>query len=119
MAVKAVSRPKLVVLDTNVLFHLAENFSPAHNLVLRLVRSGLLPVVTQTVVQELGDASLRGRTPAKRQAATTALDQMLGWGIQPTGLKPVDNGICDIVADVISSRGLMPPEERNDAYILI
>jgi rRNA-processing protein FCF1 len=119
MAEKAASQQKLAVLDTNVLFHLAEQYAPAHNLVLRLVRTGFIPVVTQTVVQELGDASLYGYPAKKRELATIALSSMRSWGIQPTGLTPVGNGICEIVAEVIANRGLLPPEERNDAFTLI
>jgi predicted nucleic acid-binding protein len=113
------SRPKLVALDTNVLYHLAEQYAPAHNLVRRLVRSGLTPVVTQTVVQELGHGAQFGPTAQKRQSATVALSTMLQWGVQPYTLRPVGNGICDVVADVIANRDLLPPEERNDAYVLI
>lgn len=119
MAVTATSRPKLAALDSNVLFHLAENYAPAHNLVLRLVRLGFTPIVTQTVVQELGYAAQHGDTVRKKGLATTALMQMRQWGINPVALKPVGNGICDVVANVIASRGLLPEEERNDALILI
>lgn len=120
MAAQVASRPKLAALDTNVLFHLAENFAPAHNLVRRLVKIGLTPIVTQTVVQELGFASTDGDTERKRSLATTALTSMREWGIQPVSLKPVGNGICDVGANIIlESRKLLPEEERNDAYILI
>jgi hypothetical protein len=55
----------------------------------------------------------------KRTSATKALQSMLEWGIQPTGIKPVGNGICDIIADAIAGRGLLPSDQRNDAYILV
>lgn len=113
------SRPKLAVLDTCVLFHLAEQHAPSHNLVLRLVRMGITPVVGQTVIQELGYMAEHEVNPAKRQVAITALTSMRSWGIQPIGLKPVGNGICEIVCDVIAGRGLLPPEERNDACLII
>ncbi len=94
MAVPATSRPKLAALDSNVLFHLAEQHAPSHNLVRRLVRSGFTPIVTQTVVQELGFASMHGETDRKRAGATMALSTMREWGIQPVSLKPVGNGMC-------------------------
>jgi rRNA-processing protein FCF1 len=119
MAAMAASRPKLVVLDTNVLLHLAEEHPAAHNLVLRLVKTGFVPVVTQTVVQELGNAARNGDTPEKRRSATIALQSMRTWGIQPVVLRPVGNGICEVVADVIANRHLIPEDERNDAFILI
>lgn len=50
MAAPNVLRPKLAALDTNILFHLAEDYAPAHNLVRRLVKFGFTPIVTQTVV---------------------------------------------------------------------
>jgi rRNA-processing protein FCF1 len=113
------SRPKPVALDTNVLFHLAEQNAAAHNLVLRLVRSGFLPVVTQTTVQELGYSADHGPTKQKRDSARVALTTMLQWGVQPFALKPVGNGICEIAADVFANRGLLPAEERNDAFVLL
>jgi hypothetical protein len=114
-----VSQPKLAALDTNILFHLAEQYAPAHNLIRRLVRNGFTPIVTQTVVQELGYCVDYGETARKREIAETALCSMREWGIQPVTLKAVGNGICDIAANVIASRGLLPESERHDAYILI
>lgn len=119
MAEAPALRQKLAALDTNVLFHLAEDYAPAHNLVLRLVRSGFALIVTQTVVVELAYCAEEGETPKKRALATTALTTMREWGIEPVGLRPVGNGICEIAANVIASRGLLPEEERHDAYILI
>lgn len=120
MAAPAALRQKFVALDTNVLFHLAEEHAPAHNLLLRLVKKGFAPIVSQTVVQELAIASRKGDTARHRKCATTALTSMRGWGINPSIiLKPVGNGICEIAADVIANRKLLPDEERNDAYILI
>src|SRR4051812_30697687 len=98
MAALPTSRPKLAALDTNVLFHLAEDHAPSHNLVRRLVRTGFTPIVTQTVVQELGFASTDGDSDRKRNSATLALAGMRGWGIQPWHLVPVGNGICDVAA---------------------
>jgi predicted nucleic acid-binding protein len=115
----AASRQKLAVLDTNVLFHLAEQYAPAHNLVLRLVKRGFVPVVTQTVVQELGYAAQYDVRAKNQDLATTALTHMRQWGIQPFSLVPVGNGICDIITDVILNRKLLPDGERHDAYILI
>lgn len=113
------SRPKLAALDTNILFHLAEDYAPAHNLVRRLVRQGFTPIVTQTVVQELGHFAADADSERKRKVAVLALTNMRSWGIQPTGLKPVGNGICEVAANIIAARGLLPEEERNDAYVII
>ena len=113
------SRPKLAVLDTNVLFHLAENYAPAHNLVLRLIGGGITSVVTQTVVQELAHAEQYADTPHKQEMARISLVSMLAWHIQPITLRPVGNGICEIVCGIIAQRNLLPAEEKNDACILI
>lgn len=112
-------RPKLVALDTNVLLHLAEDYAPAHNLVLTLVRRGFTPVVTQTVVHELGYFSHDEPHTQRGKSATIALQNMRTWGVQPWGLKPVGNGICDIIAEVIANRDLLPADEKNDAYLFI
>jgi hypothetical protein len=119
MAVMAVSLRKLVVLDTNLLLHMAEQHAPSHNTVLRLVRMGFMPIVVQTVVQELGAAAEDDSQPIVKRSAIKALSSMRAWGIEPFGLKPVGNGICDVIANVIANRGLLPEEERNDACVLI
>ena len=119
MAAQVTSRPRLAALDTNVLLHLAGDYAPAHNLVLRLVGGGFTPIVTQTVVQELGHLAQFGNPARKQQLAICALSTMRKWHIQPVSLKPVGNGICEIAAGVIAKRELLPQEEKNDAYILI
>jgi predicted nucleic acid-binding protein len=119
MAVLSQLPRALVVLDTNVLIHLAEEHAGAHNTVLRCVKFGWIPVITQTVILELGHTAQYSDKPKKRYAATIALSNLLAWGIQPTGLKPVGNGICGIVAEQIVQRRLLPPDEKHDAYVLI
>lgn len=115
----ALPRLRLAALDTNVLIHLAEDYAPAHNLVLRLIRMGCRPIVTQTVTQELGYQSVYGSTPAKQANATRALQEMRRWGIQPAGIKPVGNGICEVVADRFVSERLLPKGEIHDIYVII
>jgi predicted nucleic acid-binding protein len=119
MAAPLTSRPKLAALDTNIPLDLAQDGAAAHNLVLRLIRLGFIPIVTQTVVQELGHLAMNGASPRTRDSAATALSSLRAWGIQPLTLKPVGNGICDVAADVIANRRLLPEEERNDAYVLV
>lgn len=118
MAATLAPRLKLAAVDTNIVLHLAEDHAPSHNLILRLVQSGFTPIVTQTVIQELGVAAQEG-SARLQPIAVRALTSLREWGIQPAALKPVGNGICDIAANVIASRCLLPEEERNDAFILI
>ena len=54
-----------------------------------------------------------------RAAAQTALRSLTSkWGIQPVNLVPVGHGIVDTIAAKIRARGLLPNEEKNDAFIL-
>lgn len=112
-------RLRLAAVDTNILIHLAEGYAPAHNLILRLVRMGIRPIVTQTVVQELGYQSARGPTSVKRDIATRALTEMRQWGIQPAGVTPLGNGICDIVAERFRVEKVLPDGEIHDLYVII
>lgn len=89
-----VSRPKLAVLDTCVLFHLAEQHAPSHNLVLRLIRRGMTPVVGQTVIQELGYMAANDPSPAKRALATEALKNMRSWGWRSSPLATESVSSC-------------------------
>lgn len=115
----ATPRLRLAALDTNILIHLAEGYAPAHNLVLRLIRMGIRPIVTQTVVQELGYQSVNGPTEGKRTNALMALTQMRGWGIQPAGVKPVGNGICEVVTERFLTERLLPQGEKHDIYVIV
>lgn len=119
MAAMAASQPRLVVLDTNLLLDMAEQHAASRNVALRLVRNGEIPIVVQTVVQELGYASQDTSKPRVQALAVIALTSMRLWGVQPVALKPVGNGICEVIADKIAYRRILPPEERNDAYIFI
>lgn len=80
---------------------------------------GIRPIVTQTVVQELGYQSARGPTPAKKDIATKALTEMRQWGIQPAGVTPLGNGICDIVAERFRVEKVLPDGETHDIYVII
>lgn len=60
-----------------------------------------------------------GASAKKRKIAEIALVSLREWGVQPLVLKPVGNGICDVIVDVIAGRKLLPEDERHDAYILI
>jgi len=98
---------------------LAEQHAPSHNLILRLVRMGFRPIVSQTVVQELAFMAQYDAKSDRRQTAVKALESMRGWGIEPFALKPVGNGISEVISDVIANRGILPAEERHDAFIAI
>ena len=83
------------------------------------MRNGFTPIITQTFVQELGYGVDHGASAKKRKIAEIALVSLREWGVQPLVLKPVGNGICDVIVDVIAGRKLLPEDERHDAYILI
>jgi len=80
---------------------------------------GFTTVVTPTVVQELAYGADHAATVELKGLFMLALSDMIQWGVQPFNLKPVGNGICEIVANVIADRGLLPEHEKNDACILI
>ena len=112
-------RLRLAALDTNIVIHLAEDYAPAHNLVLRLIRKGVRPIVTQTVTQELGFQSVNAPTEPKRQIALAALAKLRSWGIQPVGVKPVGNGVCEVVCERFIKEKILPEGEIHDIYVII
>ena len=44
---------------------------------------------------------------------------MREWGIQPAGIKPVGNGICEVVAERFVNEKLLPKGEIHDIYVII
>jgi predicted nucleic acid-binding protein len=114
------SKLPLIAVDTNVLLDLSFGVEAAWDCLDALKKRKVVPrlVVMPTVVQELlhlAECSQQGTT---RAAALKALTSMLSWGITPLDLKPVGHGIVERIGDEVRAKGLLPPEEINDSFII-
>ena len=111
----------LVAVDTNVPLDLAHGVADVVDAlaVIRERIAGARLIVPPTVALELAYLSEFADEAGVRAAAQTALRSLASkWGIQPVNLVPVGHGIVDAIAAKIRARGLLPDEEKNDAFIL-
>lgn len=118
MAVKV--NASLFAIDTNFLLDLAEGDQTALKTLdtIRKRVPAATIVALPTVLDELANG-VEKWTGAKHQLALTALVNLKQtWGIQPVDFIPAGHGLVELCADKIQSEGLLPPEERNDAFVV-
>ena len=121
MAAPLPPKPLLVAVDTNVLLDLAEGSEHAWGAVETIRRrlKNVRIVVLPTVIQELAHLVENGDTPRERELAGKAAQQLVkDWKFAPINFIPVGHGITERIADSIRERGLLPPEEVNDSFIV-
>lgn len=110
-----------VAIDTNVLRHLADDLEHVVDAV-ETIRSrvkGCRLVITVTVIHELAWQAEHAESPDEREEARKALGKSVHhFKIEPVNLLPVGHGIVDVIARKLHDAGLLPHDEKNDAYIL-
>lgn len=111
----------LVAVDTNVLMHLADGVShvvEAVEVVQKRVRDCRM-IATATVIQELAFKATRGETDQEREYAHRTLSETVPqFNITPCNLIPVSHGIVEIIGQKLRDKGLLPYEEKHDAFVL-
>jgi len=115
------SRPQLVAVDTNVLLDLAEDCEDVLDAMTTIRRR--LPasklIVSPTTLQELAQGASNPAHPKRQAMAIRAMKSLLHpWNIRPMNLVPAGHGIVERIGERLLERGLIPPEERHDAFIL-
>jgi predicted nucleic acid-binding protein len=121
MAAQLPPKPLLVAVDTNVLLDLAEDNEHVWGAIETIRRrlKGAQIVVLPTVIQELAHLVEHGDTPRERDLAAKAAQRLIrDWKFTPINFIPVGHGITERIADSLRDRGLLPPEEVNDSFIV-
>jgi len=108
---------KRLAVDTNLLLDLAEGEDWSHEFRERFQAAGYALLAGPTVFQELAFASSHADEP-KRGLARKVIAEARSWGIGAFEMNSVQRGIADQFAQRVLGRGLLPPEEDNDAAIL-
>jgi predicted nucleic acid-binding protein len=118
--VAIVPKPLLIAADTNILLDQAVGSEDVLG-ALDVIRERLPEakfIVTPTVLEELGYQMQSGEAEAERDAARTALSNLLAWGYQPLHVSPVGRGITEQIGWKLRAKGIVPAEEENDAYVI-
>ena len=114
-------KPPLVAVDTNFPILLAENDDDALD-ALNVVRERIRPgkiIVPPTALQELGYKAEEDPDPDLRRIAHSALSGLESrWKFSRVKLSTTEDAIVQVASSRILHRGLLPSEERNDAYII-
>jgi hypothetical protein len=111
----------LVAVETNVLFELAEPVDAVIGAIdtIRQRIVGVRFVAPPTALNEVAVMALHAGTARKREVAQSALTMLRHeWSIEPAPLVPVAHGIVERIADSLRNAGLIPAEERHDAFVL-
>ncbi len=110
----------LVAVDTNVLMHLADGVEQVIDAIqtIRKRIPGCRLIATATVIEELAHDADYGE-PIRKSLANKVLSQTIReFKIEPWNLIPVGHGIVEIIGQKIRGAGLLPPDEKNDSFIL-
>lgn len=108
---------KRLSLDTNVLLDLAAGYQSAVAFKEEFQRLKYELRVVPGVLAELHALALKGNDE-QRDRASIALDSLLGWGITPITLPPVEETYRKNFMSIVEERGILPAKEVNDARIL-
>lgn len=112
--------PQRLAVDTNVLIDLAEGEETVVDC-LETCRERLnveAVVVVPTVLHELAFIAQSGDKSASRSAINALRSLLDPWGFSPMNCIPVGHGIVEETARKILAAGLLPEEERNDAFVV-
>jgi predicted nucleic acid-binding protein len=114
-------KPQLVAVDTNVLLRLADG----HEVTLdawQLIKRRLSPVqfiLLPTVLGELASKLTDSTDPHVTQTAARALAESRSrWHFQPTDFNAVEEAVTANAVRRLRDSGIVPYEERNDAFII-
>jgi hypothetical protein len=102
-------------IDTNILFDLGGRKPFAEDFIEFFKEKGFGIYVPPTVIAELG---LLADDPSKLKIAESALLSIPKFGLLPFEMRSVGEDITANFYRLLTSRGLLPFEEKNDAEIL-
>jgi hypothetical protein len=114
-------KPTLVAVDTNILLRLAGGDEAIID-ACELIRRRMRPVqflILPTVLDELGAKASQADDPAIAQLAIKAISKSRSdFGFFALDTNSVQEALITNAARTLRDAGLLPPEERNDAFII-
>ena len=115
-------KPQLVAVDTNVLMRLADGHEATVDS-WQLLKRRIRPVqfvALPTVMEELASKLSDDTEPVVRVAVEKALRELRPrWHFQPTDFNAVQEAITANAVRRLRDSGLIPYEERNDAFVVV
>jgi hypothetical protein len=109
---------RFAALDTRFLLALAGGESDAEATIDYLQRNGFSPIITESVVEQIGELRSDKTNPAY-EAASVASKMFVSWGIYDPPNPYVDNGTSCVHAEKILQQGLIPDGTTIEAEMLV
>ena len=109
----------LVAVETNVLLDqaLADRFvTDALDTIRQRLKSPR--IIVPPALHELAFQFRHGRSAEAKQAAETALGNLVAWGYEPFNATPIGHGIVESIGFKLRSQGVLPEQEVNDSFII-
>jgi predicted nucleic acid-binding protein len=107
---------KRFALDTNIIYDLAQGKNFALTFLEVFSQKGYEFLLPPTVLQELAYAFKY--LPEHRSLVAKGLSGLRSWGIKEFDLIAVRHGITQHFSLLLQTKGLLPPGENNDGFIL-
>jgi len=109
---------RFAALDTRFLLALAGGQFDAEATIDYLQRNSFCPIVTESVIEQLGELQRDSGNPA-HDAAVIASKNFVTWGIYDPSNPNVDNGTSCVHAEKIMEQGLIPDAMTIEAEMLV
>lgn len=109
--------PQFVALDVKFLADLEIGYVPAQGKFDDLNRSFYF-LVTSTPLQELADAQLNSNDEMVRDLSKFVLRDYKLWGVLDPALAPAYNGVAEIIASTLISKGIIPDDQIDDGLVI-
>jgi hypothetical protein len=110
--------PKFAAIDTKFILALAGGEPDAEATLDYLHKTGFIPIVTETVIEQLGEL-VESSEPTARDVAKYAARWMTSWGVLEVQNINIANGAAQVHAEKLLEQGLIPEATTIEAEILV
>jgi hypothetical protein len=111
--------PRFAALDTRFILALAGGEPDAEATIDYLHTTGFTPMITESVVEQLGELGQESANQLTRKCADYAARWMVTWNIITPSNATVNNGAAQVHAEKIIEQGLIPGASQIEAEILV
>lgn len=109
---------RLAALDTKFILALAVGESDAEATLNYLKQNRIYPIITESVIEQLGEIK-RDRTDPASDSAFYALWMFPGWGIGDPPNPHVQNGTSCLHAESLIKQGVIPGARKIESELLV
>lgn len=109
---------RFAALDTRFILALAGGEPDAEATIDYLTRNGFVPIITESVMEQLGEL-LHSQDEGTRRTASNALQWLSTWQILVPPNAYVENGAAQVHAEKLLTQNLIPAASQIEAEMLV